>query len=764
MYYNYIVFSRFVRFFYMSFKDWVELERRFSWAVYDDVGSIEVSNFIKIDYPKNHKEILDLGVRYLGDIEVHFLPFYVSSKKYSPLISIILDANGNFVNCRSSGALEKHERKAVADFAASITNLDDFVIESILNLKNKYDKNYLPKNIIYRATAGMPKERISNAYSAFFEIISRSEHMVKRNGPYNYFLNGSKSVDRVDLSSKPTHMRAALNPKLFTLGAWTGEKPLYASQRIIANTFNGGILENKLLSVEASSSSGRLAVVKDYIANLFIERADAIYRAKNSSTRLFEPMGVVNVDGDEICYYQPIPPLRDKGVLVVASDRDVDRVVKDLNNDGRNELALDDADKHIFQIMENLRMAFDYKDLLSADGMLNQIEYGIPTKNTPRFEAFNSFKKEISNLFDFLGDERRSGKETPMDISNEEWESMDFNRIHKLTPYDDQNIADRKATLFQHSMIIIQNTIFENKDVFVDVVKLLDAIFTNKIEDKKVINATWDMLFVFVGAIVLKADETPYMLARMIEEQLNTSFIMDGHDIMPQRALPTLWASKQVCIFGQTSSTSYKYNSAISSDSYSYASAKNSFGVSLDVFGKSKWGGILMPHSFDQHHEIIDFRIDNFDEYVISTKTNTSGEGVSFMNTGTDDMMINMILDNKIDEILNNDITVIFDNELDLINFLKKHKDKVLNHFNVEDNIDVAYHAANQWYKRKLSLVGRGYSGSTDDAILIHKHNNSHSNHVVYDTAAAVFKNTIKSITIIGDKNSFIRSLNVDSF
>lgn len=168
---------------------------------------------------------------------------------------------------------------------------------------------------------GQGKDAEDPLNSFFAEDLERiyTQIAAGREGPtLNKFLSMKPAARRVDLEAERGHLIEGVHPSRTPLACWPGSHPLVTAQQFAVNTIMRDLADGGLFSVNGPPGTGKTTMLKDIVAGVICQRAEAL-AAFDNPNQAFEDQ--IDVDGIEARHapWRLHDSLRGMGIVVACN-------------------------------------------------------------------------------------------------------------------------------------------------------------------------------------------------------------------------------------------------------------------------------------------------------------------------------------------------------------------------------------------------------------------------------------------------------------
>ncbi len=159
---------------------------------------------------------------------------------------------------------------------------------------------------------------LNSFYAEDIETVQRAFRQGNTGAALDQFLASTEAPERVDLDANDkTPLLAGVHPGKLPLAAWPGSHPLVTAQQFAVNTIQQDLASSGLFSVNGPPGTGKTTMLKDIVAAVVQQRADALMAFQRPEHAFREALSVEN---HKDAAWKPDASLCGHGIVVTSAN------------------------------------------------------------------------------------------------------------------------------------------------------------------------------------------------------------------------------------------------------------------------------------------------------------------------------------------------------------------------------------------------------------------------------------------------------------
>lgn len=179
-----------------------------------------------------------------------------------------------------------------------------------------------------KVTGRRAEDPLNSFYAEDLENVQRQYRHGQYGKALSQYLEMRQHSCRFDVESTRDHLIAGVHPSKTPLAAWPGKYPLVTAQQFAVNTLRNDLARGGLFSVNGPPGTGKTTMLKDVLAAVVQERADALLSFDDPMSAFRENLAIEN---HPYRAYKPDLRIAGFGIIVTSANNGaVENISKEL--------------------------------------------------------------------------------------------------------------------------------------------------------------------------------------------------------------------------------------------------------------------------------------------------------------------------------------------------------------------------------------------------------------------------------------------------
>lgn len=367
----------------------------------------------------------------------------------------------------------------------------------------------------------------------------------------NLFKENNKKIDVIN---DIRNIKKIIEPRKMNYSSWANvnDEALVLSEQVAVNLlFNDIKYNEKIFSITSPSFVSNNETLKEIIANIFLNKFNETIEVKKANESIFKKINEVKIDNEIFDIFETNKDITDLPVVLTSKNKENLKNKKEIlfeeNYFGKNLvdyiIGFDmDEDIDLTKIM----------DFLKVDEIKTTKEIYLEINKKINSISLLNKKIEENTLSEIEFDFFKSSCD--LELFNE-----NIDKLHKMSLFNQKEIKALKSDIFLEILSFNKELILENKNVFIDTIKLIKKIKDGKINDKYLIKNIWKTFSFFFPVLISSNSNFDFNFFN--QEDIGWLIVDDAESFNSYELIGSIWRSKNVVLFGDLNGCkNIKYN------------------------------------------------------------------------------------------------------------------------------------------------------------------------------------------------------------